>query len=140
MRKLITAACLLLSSTWTQADDAAQPDFKSAPVLFAAADWLLDPQGNKHWIVNQAFVGDRANKSLKFWLRTYGPNFHTCSVAGEAAEVSPSVYEFKERSCRLRLNITPGRMSVGDESNACHELYCGQRAYLNGLTLFRVGD
>lgn len=123
------------------ADEATVPQFKNPPLKFTIHKTIgganADPNGTE--VVDQLLIGDQTKEKLTFWFYLYGPNFHICSMAGNAVSVSPSTYQYTQGNCQLRITTITDGIEIEDVGGQCKASgNCGSRAYI-GKTTFRNG-
>jgi len=140
VQKIVAGIILALLANQSYGDEAVVPKFESAPEVFASPTSVIDRDGEKHWLIDQALIGNKTPNSLTFWLYLYGANFHICSISGEAKQTAPSEFEFRKGDCRLKLTLNGRRLSIEDNDNSCKKHNCGYRASFNGATLFRASE
>jgi hypothetical protein len=130
---------LLFACRGVLADEAAVPQFKNPPLKYinhkTIGGVVTDPNGTVA-VVDELLIGDRSNEKLTFWFYLYGPNFHICSMAGNAVSIAVGTYQYREGNCQLRITATPDGMEIEDVGGYCKTSgNCGSRAYI-GKTSF----
>lgn len=138
MRKFLCIALILAISNLANADDKEMPVFDFDPVLYARLNWIKTADDQKRWVVDELLWGAKPNGKTDFWLFVYGPNFHQCNVAGVAEKIGRSKYQYTEDKCKLVFNFSSKGVVITDLNNACKELSCGSRAYLDGTNLSKA--
>lgn len=113
------------------ADEAEIPAFESDPIKYSSKNWIRNSTGQKVWVKDELLVGDFKDEKMKFWVHITGPNYHQCSISGEAKKLSKSTYQFKEDACSLLIKVSKNRVVLSDDANTCHENHCGNNAYFH---------
>ena len=137
MRKLIVIFSLFLFSYNSIAEEAEMPEFASKPIKYANKNWIRNSVQQKVWVTDEMLVGDFKNERMKFWVYMTGPNYHPCSISGEAVKQSKSTYEFKEDSCTLTIKFSKNKVSLSDPGNTCFEGHCNNE-YFDKAEFFKV--
>ena len=138
MGKLILIVFLFLFSNNSIADEAPIPVFASKPMKYSSTNWIKNSAGQKVWVKDEMLAGDFNNEKMKFWVYITGPNFHICSISGEAVKLSKSVYKFKENSCNLLIKFSKNRVVLSDHGNTCHVNYCGNNSFFDKAELLKT--
>jgi len=108
---------------------------------FVLVNESLDMVDNK-WVrvTNEFDVISSKGDVIRFFVRTYGGNLHSCKLEGNAVWKG-SYYEFTEtelsdQPCILRIHSSRNQVRLEDKGLQCR-FACGARAGLNGFVLTR---
>ena len=129
---------ILFFATNAIAEEATVPAFESNPIKYSNKNWIRDSTGQKVWVKDEMLAGDFKDGKMKFWVYITGPNYHICSISGEAEKLSKSTYKFKEDTCNLLIKFSKNRVTLSDDNNTCHENHCGNNAYFDKTEFSRI--
>lgn len=134
--------CFLIPNGIVLADEASVPQFDSPPEKYTShkviGGVVGDPSGTAQ-VVDEILIGNKSKEGITFWFYLYGPNFHICSMAGEAKAVASNDYQYREGNCELHISVSPKKVKVEDVGGYCKQSgNCGSRAYI-GTSEFKKG-
>lgn len=122
---------------------AADPERLAKGDRFVLVGKSLDMVDNR-WVqvINEFKVISSEGNKIRFSVKTYGENLHSCALKGDATWRG-SYYEFTEtgvgeKPCILRIHSSRDQVRLEDRGQKCR-FACGARAGLDGFVLKREG-
>jgi hypothetical protein len=137
MKTALTLILLVIFALPVFGEEAERPKFRKPPTVYIYRHTVQDASGKRVDAKDELLIGDRDNHKLTFWFYITGPNFHGCSLAGEATGRNGSDYLFADGECALTIKIRGRGAYLLDPNNECLKNYCGMYAVINGTKFLK---
>jgi len=132
---ILILLAIVASPVW--AEEADRPEFLKPPAVYIYRHTVQDATGEKVDTKDELLIGDRDNHKLTFWFYVTGPNFHGCSLAGEATGRNGNEYLYTDGNCALTIKIKGREAYLLDPNNQCQKNHCGMYAIINGTKFLK---